>query len=113
LNREGHPSSSHQSTLWVLFDPEGGGSRDSCLGGGEFELLVEIVNPIPAESLEFGNYEERMTEEEVSQRAGQRPGKLALYGQARYGLNDNFCHWTGDQERKVRQRNKLHCLAGK
>jgi hypothetical protein len=22
-------------------------------GGGEFELLVEIVNPIPAEALEF------------------------------------------------------------
>jgi hypothetical protein len=33
--------------------PEVGGSRDSCLRGGEFELLVEIVNPIPAESLEF------------------------------------------------------------
>jgi hypothetical protein len=28
--------------LWDLFVYEGGGSRDSCLGGGEFELLVEI-----------------------------------------------------------------------
>jgi hypothetical protein len=24
------------------------GSRDSHLGGGEFEFLIEIVNPIPA-----------------------------------------------------------------
>jgi hypothetical protein len=29
------------------------GSRDSCLGGGELELLIEIVNPIPAGTLEF------------------------------------------------------------
>jgi hypothetical protein len=39
--------------VWDLFVPEGGDSRNSFLGGGEFELLVEIVNPIPAESLEF------------------------------------------------------------
>jgi hypothetical protein len=47
-------------------------------GGGESELLVEIVNPIPAEALEFQNYEETMTEEQVSPRAGQRLGKVAL-----------------------------------
>jgi hypothetical protein len=41
------------SILWNLFVPEGGSSRDSCLGRRELELLVEIVNPIPAESLEF------------------------------------------------------------
>jgi hypothetical protein len=34
--------------LWYIFVSEGGGSRNACLGGGEFELLVEIVNPIPA-----------------------------------------------------------------
>jgi hypothetical protein len=45
--------SSHQSTLWNLFVPEGGGSRDSCLGGGDFELLIEIVNLVPAGTLEF------------------------------------------------------------
>jgi hypothetical protein len=39
--------------LWDLFFLEGEGSRNSCLGGGEFELLVEIVNPISAEALEF------------------------------------------------------------
>jgi hypothetical protein len=31
-----------------LFVPEEGGSRDSCLRGRELQLLVEIVNPIPA-----------------------------------------------------------------
>jgi hypothetical protein len=45
--------SSHQSTLWDLFFPEGGSSRDSCLGGGEFELLVEIVNLVPGGTLKF------------------------------------------------------------
>jgi hypothetical protein len=39
--------------VWNLFVPEGGGSRDSCLRGGEFELLVETVNPVPAGILEF------------------------------------------------------------
>jgi hypothetical protein len=43
----------HQSTLWDLLVPEEGGSRDSHLGGVEFELLVEIVNPVPAGTLEF------------------------------------------------------------
>jgi hypothetical protein len=33
--------------LWDLFVPEGGGSRNSCLGGGEFEFLIEIVNLVP------------------------------------------------------------------
>jgi hypothetical protein len=42
----------HQSTLWDLLVPEEEGSRDSCLEGVEFELLVEIVNPVPAEALE-------------------------------------------------------------
>jgi hypothetical protein len=58
LFEQGGPSwltlhSSDQSTLWNLFVPEGGGSRDSCLGGGEFKLLIEIVNPVPAGMLEF------------------------------------------------------------
>jgi hypothetical protein len=52
-------------------------------------------------------------EEEVSPRAGQRPGKLALQGLARFASNNNFCHWTRDQEKKVKQRNGLHCLGGK
>jgi hypothetical protein len=39
--------------VWNLFVPKGGGSRDSCLGEGEFELLIEIVNAIPVEALEF------------------------------------------------------------
>jgi hypothetical protein len=39
--------------LWNLFISEGEGSRNSCLGGGEFEFFVEIVNPIPAGTLEF------------------------------------------------------------
>jgi hypothetical protein len=43
----------HHSTLWDLLVPEEGGSRDSHLGGGEFEPSVEIVNPIPAGALEF------------------------------------------------------------
>jgi hypothetical protein len=38
-----------------------------------------------------------MTKEEVFQREGQRPGKIALQGLARFALNDNFCHWTRDQ----------------
>jgi hypothetical protein len=32
---------------------EGAAEIASCLGGGEFELLIEIVNPIQAGSLEF------------------------------------------------------------
>jgi hypothetical protein len=47
--------SSHQYKLWNLFVPEEEGSRNSCLGGGEFELLVEIVNPIPAKDEERGD----------------------------------------------------------
>jgi hypothetical protein len=39
--------------LWNLFVSEGGGSRNSCLGGGKFEVLVEIENPVPAGTLEF------------------------------------------------------------
>jgi hypothetical protein len=30
-----------------------GATEIAACGGGEFELLVEIVNPIPAEALEF------------------------------------------------------------
>jgi hypothetical protein len=30
-----------------------GAAGIAALGGGEFELLVEIVNPIPAGTLEF------------------------------------------------------------
>jgi hypothetical protein len=66
------------STLWNLFVPEGGGSRDSCLGGGELELLIEIVTPSQQGHWSFRYYEERVTEEEVSQSAGQRPGKIVL-----------------------------------
>jgi hypothetical protein len=29
------------------------GAAEIAAGGGEFELLVEMVNPIPAEALEF------------------------------------------------------------
>jgi hypothetical protein len=54
-----------------------------------------------------------VTEEEVFPGAGQRLGKLVLWGLARFALNDNCCHWTGDLERKVKQRNELHCLARK
>jgi hypothetical protein len=54
-----------------------------------------------------------VTEEEVSQRAGQRPGKIVLQRLARFALNDNFCHWTRELERKVKQINELHCLGGK
>jgi hypothetical protein len=43
-----------------------------------------------------------MTEEEVSPRAGQGKGKLAIQGLARFAPNDNICHWTGDLERKVK-----------
>jgi hypothetical protein len=59
LNREGQPGSphTHKSTLWDLFVPEGG-AADSCLGGGEFELSVEIVNRVPAGTLEFRYCEE-------------------------------------------------------
>jgi hypothetical protein len=39
--------------LWNLFVHEGVGSRNSFLVGDELELLVEIVNPIPAGALEF------------------------------------------------------------
>jgi hypothetical protein len=42
----------HQSTLWDLLVPEEGGNRDSPLEGVEFELLAEIVNPVPAGALE-------------------------------------------------------------
>jgi hypothetical protein len=42
----------HQSTLCDLLVPEEGDSRDSHLGIGEFEPLVEIVNPIPLGALE-------------------------------------------------------------
>jgi hypothetical protein len=37
-----------------------------------------IVNLAPAGTMEFRYYEERVTEEEVSPRAGQRLGKLVL-----------------------------------
>jgi hypothetical protein len=30
-----------------------GAAEIAVWGGGEFELLIEIVNPIPAEALEF------------------------------------------------------------
>jgi hypothetical protein len=42
----------HQSTLWDLLVPEEGGTRDSPLEVVEFELLFEIINPIPAGALE-------------------------------------------------------------
>jgi hypothetical protein len=48
------------------------------LGGGEFELLIEIVSSVLAGTQSFRYYEERVTEEEVSPGAGQRLGKLAL-----------------------------------
>jgi hypothetical protein len=54
-----------------------------------------------------------VTEQEVSQRVGQRLGKIMLYGLARYALNDNFCHWTGDPDRKLKQRNEFYSLARK
>jgi hypothetical protein len=38
--------------------------------------------------LSFRNYEERMTEENVSQRAGQRLVKVVAYGLTRFALND-------------------------
>jgi hypothetical protein len=76
LNREGHPGLPYTHLFSPHFVLEGGGSRGRCLGGGEFELLVEVVNPIPTRSFRY--YEERVTEEEVSPRAGQRPDKLAL-----------------------------------
>jgi hypothetical protein len=50
-----------------------GAAEIAAWGGGEFELL--IVNPVPAGTLEF---QERVTKEEVSPKAGQRPGKLML-----------------------------------
>jgi hypothetical protein len=57
LNREGHPGSPYTNLIsphcGIFFVPEGGGSRDSCLGGGEFELLIETVNPVPAGTLVF------------------------------------------------------------
>jgi hypothetical protein len=48
------------------------------VGGGEFEILVEIVNPSQQRHWSFRNYEERVTELEVSPRTGQRLGKLVL-----------------------------------
>jgi hypothetical protein len=82
LNRAGHPGSPYTHLIsphcGTFFVPEGGGSRDSCLEGGEFELLIEIVNPVPAGTLKFRYYEERVTKEEVSPKAGQRPGKLVF-----------------------------------
>jgi hypothetical protein len=57
LNREGHPGSPYTHLITphcgIFFVSEGEGSRFSCLGGGEFELLIEIVNLIPAGTLEF------------------------------------------------------------
>jgi hypothetical protein len=47
-------------------------------GGGEFELLNEIVIPSQQGHWSIRNYEERVTEEEVSPRAGQRLGKIVL-----------------------------------
>jgi hypothetical protein len=82
LNREGRPGSPYIQLIsphcGIFFVPEGRGSRDSCLGGGEFELLIEIVNPVLAGKLEFQVLWGKVTEEEVSPRADQRPGKLAL-----------------------------------
>jgi hypothetical protein len=49
-------------------------------GGGEFELLVETVNPIPAKALEFQDYEERVTEEEVPQK--QARGQVNYHSRA-------------------------------
>jgi hypothetical protein len=68
----------HQSTLWDLLVPEEGGNRDSPLEGGKFEPLVEIVNSIPEGALSLRDYEKRVTEVEVSPRAVQRPGRIAL-----------------------------------
>jgi hypothetical protein len=45
--------------LWNLFVPEGGGSRNSFLGGGEFEILVMIANPIPAVTGVLGTMRKR------------------------------------------------------
>jgi hypothetical protein len=53
LNREGSPGLPYSHLISLFFVPEGGGSRDTCLQGGEFELLVEIVNPVPPRILEF------------------------------------------------------------
>jgi hypothetical protein len=57
LNREGRPGSTYSHLISphreIFFVPEREGSRDSCLGGGEFEPLIEIVNPVPAGTLEF------------------------------------------------------------
>jgi hypothetical protein len=39
--------------LWNLFVPEGEGNRNSCLGGGEIDFLLEIVILVPAGTLEF------------------------------------------------------------
>jgi hypothetical protein len=50
-----------------------GAAEIAALWGGEFEHLVE-----DSKSWSFRNYEERVTEEEVSPRAGQTPGKILL-----------------------------------
>jgi hypothetical protein len=57
LNREGHPSSHYTHLISphcgvYLFLKEGAAER-AAWGGGEFELLVEIVNPVSAGTLEF------------------------------------------------------------
>jgi hypothetical protein len=62
--------------MWDLLAPEEGGSRNSDLGGVEFEPLVEIVNPISARAWSLRDSEKRVTEVEASPRTGQRPGKI-------------------------------------
>jgi hypothetical protein len=57
----------HQCTLWDLLAPEKECSRDSHLGVVELELLVEIVNPIPAGVLESQGLREK------SKRSGGLP----------------------------------------
>jgi hypothetical protein len=54
------------------------GAAEIAAWGGEFEFLVVIVNLVQQGHWSFRYYEERVTEEEVSPRAGQRRGKLAL-----------------------------------
>jgi hypothetical protein len=48
----------------------------------------------------FRYYEERVTEEEVSPRAGQSLGKLELYGLARFALNDNLVIGLGTRRER-------------
>jgi hypothetical protein len=57
LNREGHPDLPYSHPISphcgiYLFLKEGA-AEIAAWRGREFELLVEIVNPIPAEALEF------------------------------------------------------------